>query len=150
MLDEHIGHLVLWTGYFAFWATLLRGSRCACSLKLDFSIKARTCAAAFVMGATHAVALIESSHPELCILPLLLAILALRSSTCPLLLRIFTLAFTAALAAAMASCVSPLDAVKFRNILSVIESSSDRSSNPAKWAEYLPPLGLPSASSSAA
>lgn len=107
MLDEHIGHIVLWLGYFTFWAALLRGSRHASGLKPDFSLSVRTCAAAAVMGATHAVALIESSHPELCFLPLLLPPIALCSPAAPPLLRAFTVTFAAALAAAMLAYVPP-------------------------------------------
>jgi hypothetical protein len=111
MLDEHIGHIVLWLGYFTFWAALLRGSRHASGLKPDFSVSARTCAAAAVMGATHAVALIESSHPELCLLPLLLPPIALSSPAAPPLLRAFTVTFAAALAAAMLAYVPPLSRI---------------------------------------
>jgi hypothetical protein len=96
MLDEHIGHLVLWSGYFAFWGVLLRASRGRCSLD------ATACAAAALMGATHAVGLIESSHPELCLLPLLLSIFALVAPA-PLLLRVFTVIFGASLLATMAA-----------------------------------------------
>ncbi len=96
MLDEHIGHLVLWSGYFAFWAVLLRGSRRRCSLD------AKACAAAALMGATHAVGLIESSHPELCVLPLLVSVFALVAKA-PLLLRVFTVIFGASLLATMAA-----------------------------------------------
>jgi hypothetical protein len=97
MLDEHIGHLLLWAGYFAFWAALLHGSRLVCPLH------ARPCAAAVLMGTTHAVALIESSHPELCILVILLAVIAFRAKFAPLLLRVFTLIFAVSLIAAMAA-----------------------------------------------
>lgn len=97
MLDEHVGHVVLWSGYFAFWIVLLRGSRRACKFE------ARACAAAVVMGATHAVALIESSHPELGLFALVIASVAFRAKNSPFLLRCFTIIFAASLIAAMAA-----------------------------------------------
>jgi hypothetical protein len=114
LLDEHVGHLILFSGYFAFWAVLLRGSRPDNATKIQLSFSSwdmRACIAAVVMGATHAVALIESSHPELCLLPLLLSIVAAFSQA-PLLLRVFTIVFAATLLAAMAAYLCVLGSFK--------------------------------------
>jgi hypothetical protein len=54
------------------------------------------------MGATHAVGLIESSHPELCLQPLLLAFIAAFSKSA-LLLRAFTVIFAVTLLAGIAA-----------------------------------------------
>jgi hypothetical protein len=170
LLDEHVGHVVLWLGYFSFWAVLLAGSRLACVIDV------RVCGAAVVMGATHAIGIIESSHPELCVLPLLVAVVAVRCRhTAPALFCAFTCIFATCLLLTVAAYHIVVRGSKLFEMLPRLlrveprffllpcaiafymlsfsphtRSSSVHSNSPAKWAVCFLQRGwLPQSSSAA-